>query len=194
MTKRKRKGECTYCGRIGPITSDHIPPKCLFPHPRPDLITVPSCRHCNKGASLDDEYFRTVIALRDTVGDNPNVQSLLPLVLRSLKKPQKAAFRHSLLKSLRKLQVRTPAGLILGNRGAYDVDLVRLDNVASRIVRGLYFHESGQRLPDGFAVSSFSEDGLRDLDAETLAKMQQTVLAPLLANDTNLDSHVSFLS
>ena len=60
MSKKdsRKIGECIYCGKIGPLSVDHIPPKSLFQHPRPNnLITVPSCDDCNKGAQKDDDYF-----------------------------------------------------------------------------------------------------------------------------------------
>ena len=56
---------CTYCGKPKPETTNHIPPACLFPSPRPsDLITVPCCLDCNGGASKDDEYFRMMMVMR----------------------------------------------------------------------------------------------------------------------------------
>jgi len=34
----------------------------MFRSPRPaDLITVPACRQCNQGFSIEDEYFRIAI-------------------------------------------------------------------------------------------------------------------------------------
>ncbi len=171
-----------YCGRVGKVTRDHIPPECLFPIPRPKLITVPSCRSCNEGASKDDEYFRLTVALRDDVWDNPSVQNILPSVMRSLKNPKKMAFRRSFLRGIHEENIRSPAGLHLGKRGAYDVDLKRLDRVSARIVKGLYYREYGHRLPDGFVVVAYSEDGLRDLDEPTLAHLRTSLLEPLLAN------------
>ena len=55
---------CIYCGVNVGDEPDHVPPKCLFPQPRPsDLVTVPSCARCNRRFALDDEYFRDVIVL-----------------------------------------------------------------------------------------------------------------------------------
>ena len=66
--KPKNYGECVYCGREAQLTSDHIPPKNLFPKPRPsNLITVPSCKRCNRSASKDDEYLRLVLVMREDV-------------------------------------------------------------------------------------------------------------------------------
>jgi 5-methylcytosine-specific restriction endonuclease McrA len=67
----KGSGTCVYCGKVGPTTDDHIPPKCLFPPPiRHTLPKVPSCWTCNGGSSKDDEYFRLRIIARHDVGDH----------------------------------------------------------------------------------------------------------------------------
>src|SRR5208283_2514674 len=70
MGRSQKIGECLYCGRVRPLTRDDVPPKNLFPKPRPsNLITVPSCQKCNQSFMLDDEYFRLVIA----DADNPKM-------------------------------------------------------------------------------------------------------------------------
>ena len=79
---KKTQKSCTYCGYHGKLTVDHIPPKGLFGKPLPpNLMTVPACDKCHKSTTDDDEYFRTVIALRDDVYDHPDVQSVLPRVM-----------------------------------------------------------------------------------------------------------------
>lgn len=50
---------CYLCGSGENLTRDHIPPKNLFPPPKPtDLITVWCCKKCNEKFSLIDESFR----------------------------------------------------------------------------------------------------------------------------------------
>jgi hypothetical protein len=49
---------CIYCQKNEATTVDHVPPKAMFPKPRPaNLITVPCCDPCNKSFKNDDEYF-----------------------------------------------------------------------------------------------------------------------------------------
>ena len=41
------------------LTTEHVPPKSLFPKPRPsNLITVPSCESCNVRFAQDEVLFR----------------------------------------------------------------------------------------------------------------------------------------
>ena len=56
---------CYYKNCKNEITSsEHIPPKCLFPKGyRKELITVPSCDEHNTQKSNKDEYFRNILTL-----------------------------------------------------------------------------------------------------------------------------------
>jgi hypothetical protein len=58
------------------------------------------------------------------------------------------------------VEKRTPAGIYLGSQPGYRVDNSRLSRVASRIVRGLFFHETGSPLPQYYQAASWFRDGL----------------------------------
>jgi len=76
---------CIYCGRAAE-DEDHVPPKCLFQRPLPTgLITVPSCRVCNRKFGFNDEYLRDALALStmDNAGP-PELATLHEAVRRSL--------------------------------------------------------------------------------------------------------------
>lgn len=50
---------CYLCNSTENLTKDHIPPKNLFPSPKPtNLITIWCCKKCNGKFSLIDESFR----------------------------------------------------------------------------------------------------------------------------------------
>lgn len=182
-TKRKPKiGECVYCGHVGPLTNDHIPPKNLFPEPRPgNLITVPSCKSCNLLASKNDKYFRNVIALREDVGDHADAKKIWPTIFRSLSKPKKMGLKMSFLRSMCMVPHKTPSGLYVGSALALNVDLDRLMSVADRITRGLYFHEVGTRLPDGYKVVVRLDEHLKCMSENGLREIAKTILHPLMS-------------
>ncbi len=192
MSRRKphKTGECVYCGKVAPITDDHIPPRNLFSKPRPsNLIKVPSCKEChseNKTVSQDDEYFRLMLSLREDTAKHPDVEKILPVVFRSLARPEQAGLTRSLMKSVKKVNLRTKGGLYLGIKQAYDVNLARLDNVARRIAKGLFYHENGRRLPSEYEVVAYSEDGLRDLTEDDRQHLQQKIMAPLMSNSPKI--------
>ena len=55
--------QCYLCGSTDNLTRDHIPPKGIFPKPRPnDLLTVPCCFDCNNGLSKQDELLRLMVS------------------------------------------------------------------------------------------------------------------------------------
>jgi hypothetical protein len=174
-------GQCVYCGEVRELTDDHIPPKNLFAKPRPNnLIEVPSCELCNGGASKDDEYFRLMLTLREDTFDHPEVQKVLPTVFRSLTKPNKVGFSKSLFQAIRIRELKTSSGLFLGQRPAYDVDLERLDRVAQRIVKGLFYRERGARLPNEYVVSAYSASGLSNLTKDKKDYIITNIVDPIL--------------
>ncbi len=54
---------CYLCGSTVKLTKDHIPPKNLFPSPKPtNLATVLCCKKCNEKYTLVDESFRIFVS------------------------------------------------------------------------------------------------------------------------------------
>lgn len=181
---KKRTGECAYCGILGQLTVDHIPPDCLFDRRPLDIVEVPSCWRCNNDASRDDEYFKTMMVLKDRAGSHPGAAAIRDSVFRGLNHPRKIGFARALVRSIREVPVRTAAGLHAGTATAFDVDLARLDRVVERVTKGLFWRHRGHRLPEDFAVRSYSEEGLREVDSETMDSIR-TVVEPVLRQSIN---------
>jgi len=121
---------------------------------------VPACNACNGGFSKDDEYFRLMLVMRHDVGSHSAFSDLWPVVYESLERRRNHGFTNALLQSTSQVEVRSPAGLALGQLPTYEVDLVRLDRVASRIATGLFYHEFGSRLPDDYGTVSYNKSGV----------------------------------
>jgi hypothetical protein len=155
--KRRRSRKlrlCVYCRLRDAVTDDHVPPKNLFGKPRPTLVTVPSCKECNVGASKDDEYFGNMLALRHDL-DHPDAAAAFGAVMRSLERPQAGGLRTALLQGMREIELRGPSGLYLGNVGSYDVDVDRMDRVVRRTMLGLLYSETKQPLPRHYNAMTF---------------------------------------
>ena len=180
----KRRGECVYCGQLAALTDDHVPPQAMCSKPRPiDLVVVPACESCNGGSSKDDEYFKTVMVLKDRAGTHPEAESLRPSVIRGLSMSKKIKFTRKLMAGIREVALRTPAGLYAGQGTAFDVDLVRLDRVVERVTRGLYWHHHEHvRLPSDHEVRVWSEEGLGGLEIAEAAEFRRTLVEPVLNN------------
>jgi hypothetical protein len=171
---------CLYCGAPGEMTDDHVPPKNLFPKPRPDnLVTVPACRDCNGGATKDDEYFRQCLVLADQAHGHPEAAKGHAPVFKALNREEAPGLRASFVKSLRQVPAFTPGGLYVGNRLAFEVDLARLFRVVERTVKGLYFKETEGRLPAGYDVKVHSAETLATQDPRDLEADTRNVIAPL---------------
>ncbi len=131
---------CIYCGVLGELTRDHVPPKNLFPEPRPDnLITVPCCSKCNSSFAADDEHFRTMIACAEQSAAHPQGQRLWPTILRQLRRKGDSAITEL---------IRQSFGTTVDIPGA----ILRVDRVLRRVVKGLHYHETGASMPDHWEI------------------------------------------
>ena len=110
------------------------------------MITVPECEDCNKGAQLDDDYFRLMLTLKEDVYDVPVVKGeLWPKVYRSLLRPEAKGLTRSLLEDMVSVDVYTPSGVYVETKGAFHPDAERLENVATRTTIGLYYRLKRKR-------------------------------------------------
>jgi len=177
MTKRRRRSQlCIYCGIRPGTTLDHVPPKGIFPRPRPnDLVTVPCCQSCRRAQSADDEYFRNMVTLRLDVAALPAVRDVLDAVHRALSRPEQRRLTTGLVRSLRDVELRTVAGLYLGRAKTYTADIKRLDNVIRRTMLGLYFHETGQRLPTECVATVFCVEGFAEANFDVQSAVVRLV-------------------
>lgn len=172
---RKSRVPCVYCDSRKSLTRDHVPPKCLFSNPLPqDLITVPCCRQCNKSASKDDEYFRMILAGRRDVGGNPDASIAMGKAVRALQRPEAKGFRRFFLDSTRFFYFVNELGVVEPG-GSYDADHNRLGHVASRIIRGLFWNQTGERLPNDCEVITWVDEGLKHVDRRRLQMFAQVM-------------------
>ncbi len=193
MSKRKKTGECVYCGTIGLVTKDHIPPKNLFKRPRPhNLITVPSCLECNSGSSKDDDYFQYWAVSREDGKGNCDRDGILPSITRSLERPEAAPFSHSFLREIKLARKVSPGGLDLGVGLFMAADGKRLDNVAKRIIKGLFFHITKHRLPDDHCVQVVHHSRWKLLPHESRVAGNDFVIALLDENPVKIGEAFRF--
>lgn len=176
---------CVYCGRHGILTEDHIPPKSLFPEAaRSRLLKIPSCYSCNTGASKDDEYLRTMIALSAKTDRGASSDEISAAAIRSLARPEAARFLESIMRGITETFVPSPAGVLvpasIGN-----VDLARFDRVIARVIKGIFYDERKTRLHSDYRVVNYSTAGLTRIPA-TVAQQIQAQIEPLLALDPKL--------
>ena len=157
---------CTYCHRAA-NTKDHIPPKCLFPKPRPgSLITVPSCFACNSSFSKDDEHLRDVLSFREELSDNPFVEKQIESIFRGFDRSQSQGYLNYLHSRMGEEAVRTTSGIYLGLKATFNVDLTRIERVLRRITKGLYRHCFRNKLMEGCEAHVYTLEYFLSLEPE----------------------------
>lgn len=154
MPPPKKRGTCVYCGLIGPVTSDHVPPRCLFATgSRVNLITVPACARCNSSFKLDDEYFRLIVSMRADLPEGPTAEFLRQATSRALRKPQAIRLRSSILRTVKRRPIHSSGGVYLGHAPTVTVDYRRIHATATRIIKGLFAHLFHRPLPSTHTVT-----------------------------------------
>ena len=176
---------CVFCGATEDLTHDHVPPDNLFPSPKPsELITVPSCRKCNGGSSEDDTYFRDMLILWDATREHPEARKTADAVIKSFGRPEQRSYSRSILGGVLNVDVVTLGGLYLGKQRGLRFDPLRLSKTAGKIVKGLFYHEFRERLPehcDAFAFCLPNEEdehkrrSMQDMCGKLTTEPQRTI-------------------
>lgn len=104
---------CYLCGSQERLTRDHVPPKGLFPKPRPsNLPTVACCFACNNGASKDVEYFR--VAASSLINRNEQGDRAWSRVRESTVKAKRIeGLLEELRRGIKPVTIPTETGLLL---------------------------------------------------------------------------------
>lgn len=160
---------CPYCAEAEPTTKDHLPPKGIFPTPRPsDLITVPCCAACNNAASIYDERFKVFLSLH--IGDAKEDTSRLfhEHTRRTLRHNRK--LMRKILGGLNPAYLTNRQGIITGQGYTIRWDSEAHDQVIGRMIRGLYFHHFDAVLPKATPITIH---WYRELSDDTFALAQQ---------------------
>ena len=88
---------------------------------------------------------------------------------------QRQGLRHTVLSKVRSVELRSEAGLYLGDETQYSLSLSRLTSVSERITRGLYFHHHGARLPATYSVASRPASAFGQRDAASRSKILELI-------------------
>jgi len=159
LSAKRRTPLCAYCGREDGETVDHVPPKLLLARSYPkNLPTVPACRKCNASFQANDEYTRFVVSIDLRTAKQPVAQSKMPAILRSLQKPEAKGFARYLLSQMTGTTVLGADGRPMAQ--AVEADRNRINATGERMVRGLFFIESGVLLPRSTQVRIASKPGI----------------------------------
>ena len=163
MNKKSKKGICVFCGNMRELTKDHIPPKTIFPKPRPNnLITVPSCYECNDSAKKDDEYFGVMMAMQDTNGRHSSSSKLLPKIFDGLRHEKAKGFKQKVFQNFRVQNVVTESGIFLGEHPIFEEEAAPIVRVIERTCKGLFYFEKNKHYPSDYSIKVCFGNSLTD--------------------------------
>ena len=158
-------GTCIFCQCRCADTKDHVPPRLIFPDPRPDnLITVPACEQCNRSFSKDDEYFRIYLSARQAGEEHSGHKLLLEKSLRSLERSAKfEQYWNSRLRVFEKVRIDGTVDYV----AQFQPDDTRLENFGERIVRGLFYHHHREPLQTDTSFNVWFDHGFDTMNQES---------------------------
>lgn len=155
-TKKAKEGICAFCGSFGKVTRDHIPPQNLFlGYSDEGLIKVPGCDDCNQGSKLDDEYFRAFLVRQETVLDHPQAKKLKQHTQQKSDASPRKGLEVRMFQQLHPVRVLTPQGIDLGFQQAIYPEYSRIHSVLKKVVKGLFYTDTGRVLPPNYYVAVF---------------------------------------
>ena len=144
---KKPPTACYICGQVRHPTRDHVFPRGLFPkgtlpsHPRPPI--APACKKCQKDVHKHEEYFRT-FAAAGSYGDASARALWEGEITRSFE--GSPAFKQQFVNAINTVEVTSDGGVFLGHRTQVEGDPTRISAVLHKIIRGLFYLDSGGRV------------------------------------------------
>jgi hypothetical protein len=158
--------ECAYCGGAASHgEGDHVTARCWFPSvPENELIAVPSCKSCNDSFAKDDQYFMNLIEVDSRTELHPVGRS----IVEKARATRVASFGTPYGERL-KGQVKVLPQIVNGVlvEGYWAPEKERLAATSRRVLRGMYYHHFGLRVPDTHGVFCAPVPAPRERDAST---------------------------
>lgn len=142
-------GICAICGINEATTKDHVPPKAIFPKPRPELITVPACSYCNNGASDLDDLFKVYLSMQAAGVSDIARRLFTEKTARTLERNN--SLLNRIAEESKQLQIEDENGNLVTRTGVLWNSEAH-DAVIERTIRGLYFHHTGNVVPADTAL------------------------------------------
>jgi hypothetical protein len=149
--KRKKTEElCYLCGKPGVDTSEHIPPRGIFPKkPRGHLIKVPAHYECNHKYHKDDELFRNQIIVaswRTLEGQKAWKEQVVPSWQKNL------GAKKELQKRLTDVWIKDKiSGAFVPVKGI-KIECSLVERQIDRWTRGLFYHKFREPMPPELKV------------------------------------------
>jgi len=133
---------CVYCGRHEGTTRDHVPPRCFFPTPMPNInrITVPCCDGCRISGGKNEALVRNIFISTIEAEPHAVVQSQLASKRTRSWEIDRTQF-EAMLNAMVDVHLWSAAGRHLDWRPAFNLDRPVINDFFDRILRALVHEE-----------------------------------------------------
>jgi hypothetical protein len=113
---------------------------------------LPACRTCNELLKLDEEYIRDRFSI---AGSHDSARQIFkegtrPSYTRLRERLKKVTKLDLILRDLVPITVTSKEGLVLGTAEGIKIDSQRVERVSIKIIKGLYYQNIGERIPDSY--------------------------------------------
>ena len=146
---------CAFCNSTAKKTKEHVIARCFFMKPLPEvMLTAPACDACNNGVSENEDYLHTALILSFDCAEHPEA-------VASFTGPVQRAFELNTrtwktLKAAMHIGTGTTAGgSVVNNVPVFTPDLERIKRVFQKIIKGLYFTETGSMFPLNYEITVY---------------------------------------
>jgi len=129
---------------------DHVPPRSMFPKtlaPDVEMVSAPACTECHDANQRDDVVIRNVLISTQDTEQHPAVIGGLAgkrdrSFIRSLQRS--GGDFQQILQTIKLVDVKTPAGIYLGQDWAFNFDTPVMNRFVERLSRALLWYEFRQ--------------------------------------------------
>lgn len=165
MSKKLKIKKCVYCGEEKETTRDHVISRNLFhQYNLKKPIIVFSCAECNKGFSLDEEYFRIFVCSLALEHSRHASALFFSKIKRSIQRRPKIGYK--IMNQMELVDVYTKSRIWIGKRTKIHItkeDWNRYFNILNKYIKGLFFHKFKKILPNKYKIKHFyGEENMRE--------------------------------
>ncbi|NCN82756.1 MAG: hypothetical protein GW947_02200 [Candidatus Pacebacteria bacterium] len=154
---------CYLCGKNEAESWDHVPPKTLFPKKGVEHLALtldrmsnsrgyklPTCKACNNLLNLDEEYIRDRFSIvgQNTIARQVFKEGTQPSYMRPYERSKTVSKLDLIRRDIVTVVTTSSDGLITRKVDGIKIDSDRVDRVAIKIVKGLYYQNCGDRILD----------------------------------------------
>ncbi len=158
----KGKTLCAYCNDRQATEKEHVIPRGFFaPDDNGRRIIIPACGECNDKFAADEEYARMVFTMELRGGEHSASRALMNegKAYRALQQNRKLL--NSMFDTMHEVRLRTRGGIELpGVYHAFVLDSLKIERFIDKVVRGVFFAETGETMPSNYIVEYFTNDSV----------------------------------